>query len=632
MSSDLYHRAVQHYSQNQHAEALAVLSPLLDRPHADAEVLDLAAGCAYAMNRPDRAQAYWERAVAEHPRHAGVDNHLGNLYAQLEKLPEAEALYRRSLDLKTDVPETHNNLGNVLMQQGRAADAEQSLRRALELRPDLVPAHYSLGKLLMTQARVDEAQMHFQHAIEARPDWADAHLNLGNAFVAQQRWDEGERAYRAAIELNPSLTIAYQSLAELLEKHERYGDLESVYRRLSECVPDLRAAHYNLGQVLYRITAFAGLERLDEAEAAYRRAIDLEPDHVQAYIALGNLLKEQPARLNEMLDVFRRAVELAPQSGEARLNLGGGLLRVGEYAQGWPLMEVRYDDAWPQRPIPPPDLPFPRWQGEPLAGKSLLVIHEQGFGDSFQFCRYLPMLKAQGLSKLSVVWALEDPLLASADGVDVCVSAAALHTLPPHDYWCFMMSAPALLGTTLETIPSVTPYLFADDRRVERWRDRLPARVPTVGIAAMSEPRPNPFDTRRGSNAPACMPLLGLPGVRFVNLQKAPVSRAQLDTLPPHLRPLDLMDDVQDFSDTAAIIASLDLVISVDTSVAHLAGALGKPLWVLLSTNPCWRWHTEGETSAWYPNARLFRQTAPNNWDDVIARVTAALAEWRDRN
>lgn len=630
MSVDSYQRAAQHYSLNQYADALAVLSPLLDRPDADAEALNLAAACAYAMNRADLAQAYWQRAVAGHPGHAGVHNNLGNLYEQLKRFPEAQALYRRALDLNADFAEAHYNLGNVLALQDRIVDAEQSLRRALELRPDLASAHYSLGKLQMTQTRADEAQTHFRFAIEARPDWADAHSGLGAAFAALQREDEAERAYRAAIELNPRLTSAYQGLAAILDAHGRFAELESVYRRLAEQLPELSAAHYNLGQVIYLITATVGLERIDEAEAAYRRAIEIQPDYTQAYIALGNLLKEHPGRAQEMLATFRRAVEVDPNSAEARINLAAGLLRVGAYAEAWPLMEYRYGDDSSGRRIRVPDLSFAQWRGEPLEGKSMLVIHEQGFGDSFQFCRYLPLLKAQGLSTLSVAWLQNDTLLASVEGVDACINDDALHTAPRHDYWCFMMSLPALLETG--TIPDVTPYLAADEARIEYWRGRLPAQVPKVGIAAMAEPRPSPFEARRWVGAQACVPLLGLPGVRFVNLQKAPVARAQLDTLPPHLRPLDLMDDVEDFADTAAIIASLDLVIAVDTSVAHLAGALGKPVWMLLPSNPCWRWLIDGEDCVWYPKARLFRQTQPNQWGDVIARVADALAEWRDRN
>ncbi|MFM0052205.1 tetratricopeptide repeat protein [Caballeronia grimmiae] len=632
MSPDLYQRALQQYSLNRHADALAILSPLLDRPQADAEALNLAAACACAMHRAEQAQMLWERAIAEHPQHAGAYNNLGNLYEQRERLPEAEAMFRRALELDPGSPGVHYNLGNVLAKQERIADAEQSLRRALELQPDLVAAHYSLGKLLMMLARFNEAQQHFEIAIETRPDWADAHFNLGKTFAARQRQDEAEHAFRAAIESNPRLVIAYQGLVEVLETQGRFAELEGVYRRLTEHAPEFAAADYNLGQVISRVTQLAGLERLDEAEAAYRRAIAVQPDYVLAYIALGNLLKESEARTDEMLATFRRAVELDPASAQARLNLAGGLLRIGEYAEAWPLWEARYDETWPERPIPVPNLPWPQWRGEPLAGKSLFVIHEQGFGDTFQFCRFLPMLKSQGLSMLSVVWSEDDPLLASVDGVDACVSAGASHTLPPPDYWCLMTSLPGLLGITFETVPGTTPYLAVGDARIEHWRSRLPTGVPKIGIAAMSEPRPSALDARRWISAQTCIPLLGLPGVRFVNLQKAPIARAQYDVLPPPMRPLDLMGDVRDFSDTAAIIASLDVVITADTSVAHLAGALGKPVWVLLCSNPCWRWGISGEGTVWYPKARLFRQSRPNDWDGVIARVVDALTDWRDLN
>ncbi|GGD92991.1 tetratricopeptide repeat protein [Caballeronia grimmiae] len=632
MSLDLFQRALQQYSMNRHADAWAILSPLIDCPQPDAEALNLAGACACAMHRAEQAQMLWERAIEQHPQHAGVHNNLGNLYEQLGRLPEAAAMFRRALELDPDSPAVHYNLGNVLAKLERIPDAEQSLRRALELKPDLVAAHYSLGKLLMMLACFDEAQQHFDIAIEARPDWADAHFNLGKTFAARQRHGEAEHAFRAAIESNPRLMMAYQSLVEVLQTQGRFADLEGVYRRLTEHAPEFAAANCNLGQVIAQVTALAGLERLDEAEAAYRRAIAVQPDYVPAHIALGNLLKESEARADEMLAAFRRAVELDPASARARMNLAGGLLRVGKYAEAWPLWEARYDETWPEHPIPVPDLPWPQWRGEPLAGKSLFVIHEQGFGDTFQFCRFLPMLRSQGLSTLSVVWSEDDPLLASVGGVDACVSTDALHTLPSPDYWCFMMSLPGLLGITFETVPNTTPYLAVADARIEHWRSRLPAGVPKIGIAAMSEPRASPLDARRWVSAQTCIPLLGLPGVRFVNLQKAPIARAQYDVLPPPLRPLDLMGDVRDFSDTAAIIASLDVVIAADTSVAHLAGALGKPVWMLLGSNPCWRWGISGERTVWYPKARLFRQTRPNEWGDVIARVADALTDWRDRN
>ncbi|WP_244849906.1 glycosyltransferase family 9 protein [Caballeronia sp. SL2Y3] len=274
---------------------------------------------------------------------------------------------------------------------------------------------------------------------------------------------------------------------------------------------------------------------------------------------------------------------------------------------------------------------YPQWRGEPLAGKSLLVVTEQGFGDSIQFIRYLPMLKAQGAAKLTVVCppALA-ALLESANGVARCVTPDALAALQPHDYWCFL---PARAGTTLDTIPRATPYLHASASRIEYWMRRLPD-TPKVGIAWSGEPRPWMPDSfgafsRRWLDASLCELLFATPGVTFVSLQKGPTARAQLAALPARLRPLDPMNDVADFADTAATIASLDLVISVDTAVAHLAGALGKPVWILLCANACWRWLEDRDDSPWYPTARLFRQRAPGQWIEVIERVVDALTDWR---
>lgn len=305
---DCYHAALAHYMSGRIADALALLEPSIDGGPASPETLDLAAACEYSMNRPDRAEAYWRRAIGENPHHARAHSNLGNLYERLGRLPKAEAMYRRALELKSDFAE----------------------------------AHYNLGRLLMSQKRFDEAKTHLQLAVEARPDWADAHFKLGNVLAAQLHRDEAERAYRAAIELNPRLITAYQGLAELLESRGDLAELENVYHRLAESMPDLAAAHYNLGQVIYRTTAVAGLERLDEAEAAYRRAIALQQDYTQAYIALGNLLKEHPTRVDDMLATFRRAVEIdnPHHAADARLNLAGGLLRVGANAEAWPLLEA----------------------------------------------------------------------------------------------------------------------------------------------------------------------------------------------------------------------------------------------------------------------------------------------------
>ncbi|SAK89738.1 TPR domain-containing protein [Caballeronia catudaia] len=663
-----YHQAVDHYSRGQHAAALAVLAPWLDEASADPEALNLAAMCEYAMNRMDRAEACWQRAIAGHPHHTGAYNNLGNLYERLGRRTDAEAMYRRSLELNEDSADAHYNLGNVLAQQDRLADAERSFRSALELRPDFalahnnlanllargerVPeaeaayrrtlaahpgyadAHNNLGNLLAAQERFDEAATHLQQAVELRPDWADVHVNLGRAFAGQKRYDDAEREFRAAIGLNPRMLAAHQKLIELLDGCGRFAELEHACRHVADIEPGSSDAFRNLGTAIYQITSRSHLERMGEAEAAYRRAIALQPEATGAYLSLGDLLQEDPARIDEAIAELRQAFALGARGGQAQGLLGTALLRTGRYAEGWPLLESRYDGRWEEFPLRAEHVPYPQWRGESLVGKSLLVVEEQGFGDTFQFCRYLSALKLLGPAKIAVLWMRDDPLYRSIPGVDASLTHAELPGAPPFDYWCFLMSLPALMRTTLDTIPRTTPYLFAADDRIEYWRKRLPSDALKVGIAWMGEPRPHLRDdfcnfSRRWASARDCLPLLGVPGVRFVNLQKGASARQDLATLPSHFRPLDPMDEADNFADTAAIIACLDLVITIDTSIAHLAGALGKPVWILLSSKSCWRWLLHRDDSPWYPTARLFRQTVPNQWDDVIERVVAALTEWR---
>ncbi|WP_250473553.1 tetratricopeptide repeat protein [Caballeronia sp. GAFFF1] len=670
--ADRYHAAFSHYSNARFADALALLAPMLARHPATSEVLNLAAMCAFRADRHELADAYWQRAMKEHPNDAGSYSNFASALTARGRLSEARALYRRAIELRPDFVEAHYNLANVSQKLGQMDEAEVSFRQALRLKPDFAEAHLNLaallahagrlpeaeaayrqalaarpgyaeahnnlGNLLKDAGRFDEAVAHLRQAVAARPDWADAHFNLGNAHTARASLGDARSAYRNAVALRPDFAGALNNLGGVLDALGYLKDAEAAYRRVLAIEPDSADAHCNLANVIYRDVALGRRERLAEAEASYRRALALRPGFAAALINLGNLLREDGARSAEAQAVFREALRVDPESADARLNLATTLLRAGDFAQGWTCFEARYDARLSQRSVLPPDVPYPQWRGEPLAGKSLLVVTEQGFGDSIQFIRYLPMLKAQGAAKLTVV--CPPALVALLESADVtsqftmqCVTPDALAALPPHDYWCFLMSLPARAGTTLDTIPRATPYLHASASRIEYWRSRLPD-TPKVGIAWSGEPRPWMPDSfgafsRRWLDAPLCEPLFDTPGVTFVSLQKGPTARAQLAALPARLRPLDLMNDVADFADTAAIIASLDLVISVDTAVAHLAGALGKPVWILLCANACWRWLERRDDSPWYPGARLFRQRAPGQWGDVIEGVADALAEWR---
>jgi len=359
------------------------------------------------------------------------------------------------------------------------------------------------------------------------------------------------------------------------------------------------------------------------------------PDYAEVHCSLGVALKEL-GQFDGAVASFRRALEINPGLVESHLNLGSLFLSQGRYTEGWLEYEARYDPGYSGRQSIPPNLTFPRWQGEPLTGKSIVVWPEQGFGDEIQFARYFPMLKAQNVSRLTLV--CKPPLkslLENVDGVDAAVSFSEVASLPYHDYWAFPMSLPQHFSTTVETIPAKLPYLNTSPERLNRWRDRLPTGGLKVGLVWKGNAAPNPHRSLPGLSTLAS--LWSIPGVTFVSLQKGPGEDEA--AAPPAGQPiLHLGSDILDFADTAAIVAQLDLVICIDTAIAHLVGALNKPCWVLLpAIGVDWRWLQERTDSPWYPGAmRLFRQSKSGDWSATIGEVTQALTTWvnghRDAN
>ncbi len=480
----------------------------------------------------------------------------------------------------------------------------------------------------LSMDRPHDAETHWRRAIALKPDYCDAHSNLGVVLKEQGRLDEAEACYRNALSISSNHAGAYVNLGRLYAQLGRPDDAEAAYLRALELQPGDGDFLVNLG-VLYQAQM-----RIPEAEAAYRSATEANPHDVKAHFNLGVVLKMQH-RFAEAEASYRRTLALQPDYFEVKINLAHLLLNVGRLEEGWALFETRYDPRWPGRKIAPPPVDFPMWRGEPLAGKSLLVWPEQGHGDSLQFCRYLPILKARGLAKLSIVCspALQR-LFETIEGVDQCIAPDDDHIVPQHDYVCLTMSLPHRLGTTtFASIPGTTPYLQVPPAYAAKWKGRLPEGELRVGLVWAGDPRPdqpeiNAVDRRRSLDARAYLPLLGAPGVTFVSLQMGALTQPQISTLPPELRPFDPMHDVRDFADTAAIIDQLDLVITVDTSIAHLAGALNTPTWILSRYDGCWRWLHDRDDTPWYPRTRLFRQTQPGEWGEVIERVRTALEGW----
>ncbi|WP_321963975.1 tetratricopeptide repeat-containing glycosyltransferase family protein [Paraburkholderia sp. J7] len=478
-------------------------------------------------------------------------------------------------------------------------------------------AHYRRGD-------IEAAEAVFRQVLEVEPEWLRAKLDLGCILQKRRSYAEAEVLLRQVLAEDPDAEYAHNALGLALWSTERLEEAETHFREAIRLYPDFYQAQNNLG-LLLTVT-----NNLREAQSAFRRALSIHATSHEIYSNLGSALW-QSGEVEAAIRAHRQALALKPDFSEAKINLAHPLLAIGEYTEGWARYESRYDTSAGKRYGTMPPASWPMWNGESLVGKSLLIWPEQGYGDMLQFCRYAPMLKKLGVQKLSV---LCPPALVrlfeSLNGVDFVYAANGQGSIPTHDFWCFMMSLPHRLGTTVETIPAAVPYLHPPASLVSVWHKRLPKKQFQVGLVWAGDPRPqqpasNAMDRRRSIKAQSLLPILRVPGVSFVSLQKGESARRQIVDLPPELRPFDPMDDVEDFADTAAMIELLDLVITVDTSMAHLAGALNKPVWILSRYDACWRWLRDRADSPWYPSARLFRQLVPGNWDEVVSRVAQAL-------
>lgn len=441
----------------------------------------------------------------------------------------------------------------------------------------------------------------------------------GNGHFAEREFPQAERCYREALSADPDYAEALNNLGRVLTVRHEYAEAESLLRRAVDLRPEMPEAHYNLG-TLFREQGFA-----ETACAAFEKSLSLRPEFGDAVGDLAAALIEG-GRAGEAAAVLRSFVAHHPGEADARLYLATCLLAMGEFEEGWRLHEVRYDPAMREPATQPPPVPFPAWRGEALAGRSLLVWYEQGFGDQIQFCRYVPLLKELGATRVGLACppALA-PLFAGLAGVDELHVAEGALKLPRYDFCSLLLSLPCHCGTR----PAKLPYLAAPPERRAHWTERLPAGGKRVGLVWKGNPQ-HSNDARRSLPGLASLaPLWRVPNLSFVSLQKG-AGEDEAAAAPADQPLLDLGATMIDFADSAAIVSQLDLVICVDTAIAHLAGALGKPCWVLLPyIGTDWRWMLARSDSPWYPEVMtLFRQSRPNDWHEPVARVAAALASF----
>lgn len=496
---------------------------------------------------------------------------------------------------------------------GRLDAAAQRLAGVLAVAPDDVYALFNRGLLLSRLQRYAEALPCFARIVALQPDHFDALLCLGIALRCLQRHAEAEVCLRRALELDGRHADALLNLGLALGLLERHGEALDCFERILAVEPRHAKASLN------RSVALGRLGRHAEALAGARTAVALAPQDAGAHAQLGFELASLN-RHEEALPCLEQALALDPQQADALEHRGFVQLGLGQLQQGFHARESRWNVA----PLKGTQLntAAPLWLGRPeLAGRTILLQHEQGFGDTLQFVRYAPLVAARGGRVILRVPAELAALLGGVAGVERVVTER--EPIPPHDFHCPMMSLPLAFDTTLQTIPCAIPYLGADPARVAHWRARGGGKL-RVGIAWAGRQHGG-VNSLRDMPLAALLPLLELDAA-FVSLQREvpPGDQALLDTLPQLLR---WGETLRDFADTAALIATLDLVIAVDTAVVHLAGALGRPVWIMNRFASCWRWMRERADSPWYPSARLFRQRAFGDWDGVVAGVRQALAQ-----
>jgi Flp pilus assembly protein TadD len=472
------------------------------------------------------------------------------------------------------------------------------------------------GWKLHQAGRVAEAEQIYRQAVQAAPAHARAWCYHGMACNDLGRYDEAVGSYRRALALRPEFPEALNNLGNTLTQQTRLDEAIDVLRQALRCRPGYTSAYHNLGIV------FAQQERLADAEEAFRNVVRLDPNFAEALNGLAAIQFKQ-GKFADALASYDVALRLKPSLPDARKNRGIARLLLGDFAQGCRDFEARFQCA----DLSLPALRQPAWDGAPLDGRTILLRAEQGLGDTLQFIRYAPLVKRAGGTVVVECQRPLLPLLAGFAGVDRWVPRGA--ALPPFDVHAPLMSLPGLLGTTLETIPAAIPYLFADPQLVERWRVELGANPAfKVGIVWKGSSS-HRADHVRSARLRDFEPLARVPGVQLFSLQKGEGTE-QLAALSGRFPVVDLGSRLDEttapFLETAAVMQLLDLVVTVDTSTGHLAGALGVPYWLALPFVPDWRWLLEREDSPWYPTARLFRQTARGDWAGVFERMATALA------
>ena len=623
-----FQRALALHQAGQIAEAVAIYRQLLTQLPKHGDLLFMFGTAQYQLGDKAEAIKLLDKAIVSNPSNPSAFNNRGNVLQDLSRYTEALKSYDQAIRLKPDYFEAFNNKGNTLRLLGRQEEAIEQYQKAIALRPDYADAYNNWGNALQDLKQLEAAIERFTECIKLNPHHAQAFYNWGNALKELGRYQEAIVAYQQAIELSPLYAAAYNNLGYALKELHQNTEASGIFQLALQLQPDFPEALNNLGTVL------TSLDQLPEARARLERATQLKPDYAQAHSNLGVVLLQMRC-LTEALASLDRALVLQPALADAQWNRSLVRLTLGDYENGWRDHEARVNTI---KALNHGRRAYtaPQWTGtEPIAGKTIFVAAEQGLGDTIQFCRYVPMLARRGAK---VILEVQPPLVETMSKLEGAAEVVSLlapgQALPAHDFYCMLMSLPLAFKTTVDTIPHATQYLQADTKKVAYWAEKLgpktKLRVGLVWSGGFRPAQPELWAThkRRNIELAKWMSLKTI-DAEFYSLQKGQPAEGELAALEaaswdgPVL--INHVSELRDFSDTAALIENLDLVVSVDTSTPHLSAALGKPTWLLSRFDSCWRWLDAREDTPWYPTMKLFRQVTPLDWDSVISRVVSDL-------
>ena len=561
----------------------------------------------------ENAQDIYEKTLIAQPDHFDAMHLLGLIAYQTANFELAEHLIKGAITLNPKNASYHSNLGNVLKANHKYDDAILSYDQAIQLKPDFTYTYYNRGNALLIQRKLQDAIKSFDQAIAISPEFTEAYNNRGNALKDLKRLEEAIASYDMAIQIKPDYAEAYNNRGNALKDLKRLEESIASYDMAIQIKPDYAEAYNNRGNALKE------RRKIDAAIRDYSQAIDLKPNCFEAFNNQGNGLKEKK-QLSAAIASYNKAIEIKPDFAEAYWNKSLALLLSGDYINGWEFYEwrwQRHEFASLKR-----DFLQPLWLGTPsLLNKSILLHGEQGFGDTIQFFRYAKLVSDLGAK---VILEVQKPLITLLEDLDgIAFATTRGEKLPEFDFHCPLMSLPHALKTTVDTIPTRNPYILSKLAKVAIWETKLGKRIkPRVGVV-WSGNRRHKNDHARSISLKQL--LLYLPeNCQYISLQKG-LSLAEGKLLHENPQILNFAHELHDFSDTAALTELLDCIVSVDTSVAHLAAAMGKKTWVLLPNDPDWRWFLDREDSPWYPTIKLYRQPVPGDWFSVFARVREDL-------